>query len=247
MANGSKRGGGGGDVVLESRHLVGLFVLMVVIFGVVFLLGYELGRNQYDGHVRAASLPQSVDSDDSAGVGTVASAKGAISTPSTASRNAALNPAPGGSPPSNYDSYTTSQPIAPKTRLNNTVSSTSASASSATKTAKPTATVSAKAATAKSQPAASASAANAKTAAASVGSPLIPKGALVLQVSALTKESDALALAQVLQQKKFPAYVLMPGADNFYHVQVGPYANAKAADTAQKALEEAGFKPIVKR
>ena len=54
MANGSKKNGGG-DVVLESRHLVGLFVLMVAIFGVVFLLGYELGRNQYGDQVRAAN------------------------------------------------------------------------------------------------------------------------------------------------------------------------------------------------
>jgi hypothetical protein len=30
---------GGGDFVLESRHLVGLFMLLVVIFGVVFTLG----------------------------------------------------------------------------------------------------------------------------------------------------------------------------------------------------------------
>ena len=41
--------------MLESRHLVGLFVLMVVIFGVVFVLGYELGRNQYGEQVRAAT------------------------------------------------------------------------------------------------------------------------------------------------------------------------------------------------
>ena len=35
----------GGDFVLESKHLVGLFVLLVVIFGVVFTLGYLLGRS----------------------------------------------------------------------------------------------------------------------------------------------------------------------------------------------------------
>src|SRR5437660_11506336 len=43
MAMGFKRSG---DLALESRHLVGLFLLMVVIFGVVFSLGYLLGRNQ---------------------------------------------------------------------------------------------------------------------------------------------------------------------------------------------------------
>ena len=45
----------GGDFVLESRHLVGLFLLLVVIFGVVFTLGYLMGRSQYDSKVRAAA------------------------------------------------------------------------------------------------------------------------------------------------------------------------------------------------
>ena len=38
--------------MLESRHLVGLFRSNGMIFGVVFLLGYELGRNQYGDQVR---------------------------------------------------------------------------------------------------------------------------------------------------------------------------------------------------
>src|ERR1700682_2608406 len=45
---------GGGDFVLESRHLVGLFMLLVVIFGVVFTLGYLLVRSQYDTRLNAA-------------------------------------------------------------------------------------------------------------------------------------------------------------------------------------------------
>src|ERR1700686_4399688 len=50
----SKEKKNGGDFVLESRHLVGLFMLLVVIFGVVFTLGYLLGRSQYDTRLRAA-------------------------------------------------------------------------------------------------------------------------------------------------------------------------------------------------
>ena len=53
----SKEKKSGGDFVLESRHLVGLFLLLVVIFGVVFTLGYLLGRSQYDAKVRAAIGP----------------------------------------------------------------------------------------------------------------------------------------------------------------------------------------------
>src|ERR1700680_4391511 len=52
MASTEKKSGG--DFVLESRHLVGLFLLLVVIFGVVFTLGYLLGRSQYDYKLRAA-------------------------------------------------------------------------------------------------------------------------------------------------------------------------------------------------
>src|SRR5215469_14489949 len=50
--------GGGGDRVLESRHVIGLFMLMLVFSGVFFALGYVMGRNQYDGQVRAASNPR---------------------------------------------------------------------------------------------------------------------------------------------------------------------------------------------
>src|SRR6202035_4252676 len=60
MASTTKKSGS--DFVLESRHLVGLFMLLVVIFGVVFTLGYLLGRNQYDTKLRAVVVkPAEVD------------------------------------------------------------------------------------------------------------------------------------------------------------------------------------------
>src|SRR5712692_9119585 len=56
MASGGKRGGAG-ERVLESRHVIGLFMLMLLFSGVFFTLGYVMGRNQYDGQVRAAPDP----------------------------------------------------------------------------------------------------------------------------------------------------------------------------------------------
>ena len=44
--------------MLESRHVIGLFLLMLVFSGVFFALGYVMGRNQYDGQVRAESTPR---------------------------------------------------------------------------------------------------------------------------------------------------------------------------------------------
>jgi len=59
MASGGRRGGAG-ERVLESRHVIGLFMLMLVFSGVFFTLGYVMGRNQYDGQVRAASNPRTL-------------------------------------------------------------------------------------------------------------------------------------------------------------------------------------------
>src|SRR5271168_4069045 len=57
MASRGKRGSAG-ERVLEGRHVIGLFMLMLVFSGVFFALGYVMGRNQYDGQVRAASNPR---------------------------------------------------------------------------------------------------------------------------------------------------------------------------------------------
>src|ERR1700758_1452274 len=54
MAGRGQRGGGGGDRVLESRHLVGLFLGVVLLCGVFFTLGYVMGHTQYDLSVHAA-------------------------------------------------------------------------------------------------------------------------------------------------------------------------------------------------
>jgi cell division septation protein DedD len=75
---------------------------------------------------------------------------------------------------------------------------------------------------------------------------VIPEGAILLQVAALTREQDALALAETLGEKKYPALVRMSGADDYYRVQVGPYLDAASARSARRKLEKEGFKPIVK-
>src|ERR1700719_3298757 len=58
MASGGRRGAG--DRVLESRHVIGLFMLMLLFSGVFFTLGYVMGRQQYDRPVRAASNPRTL-------------------------------------------------------------------------------------------------------------------------------------------------------------------------------------------
>jgi len=82
----------------------------------------------------------------------------------------------------------------------------------------------------------------AKTGKTLVSAPPIPSGAVVLQVAALQKQEDALAIANSLQKKHYAAYVQIPQKDKYYRVQVGPFKDRKSADAAKKGLEGEGFK-----
>jgi len=253
--------GGRGDMVLESRHLFGLFVLLAVLFGVVFTLGYLLGHGQGDTQGRLAA----VHTDDNGGAVTSFAASSATA-PAAAAPAADTKPASSAATGTDWSYYHAGDPGPSNDVLEPAAGSKPAKPagtgkpSSANKPAgstKPGSTSQA-AASSSAKPASNSAASSSATKPAAkpaagaapnvaIGSPMVPKGAIVLQVAALEKESDALAMAQALEQRKFPAFVLPAGADQYYRVQVGPYATAEAAAAAQKQLESQGFKSIVKR
>ena len=221
MASREKKNGG--DFILESRHLVGLFLLLVVIFGVVFTLGYLMGRSQYDSRVRAAvGLPSGTEM------------PAAPAAPPPVAKSKAMPPPEDSQVPkknSDWDFYHSADPQAAADHLQPVPKAVTPAAPPAPP--KPVAAPSKIAKAAK--PSGDAS------------GPLIPKGAIMLQVAAVLHQEDALALAQALQQKKFPAFVLTPGPDKLYRVQVGPYADNQSAAAARQQLEAKGFKSIIKR
>ena len=71
--------------------------------------------------------------------------------------------------------------------------------------------------------------------------------AIVRSYMAHHQGMSLLALAQVLQEKKFPTIVTTPSTDKYYRVQVGPYPDARSATAAKKELEKQGFKTMVRR
>jgi DedD protein len=214
----------GGDFILESKHLVGLFVLLVVIFGVVFTLGYLLGRGQYDSKLRAV-VGTPAGFDDTTAAAPVAKAK-SRPDPRTETEDAQVP-----KKNSDWDFYHSAEPQSGADHLQpapKNVSSTNVPAA----VPKP------------AHPAKTPGPAKYKS---DTDGPLIPKGAIMLQVAAVLHQDDALALAQALQQKKFPAIVLTPGPDKLYRVQVGPYPDNQTATNARQDLEAKGFKSIIKR
>ena len=82
--------------------------------------------------------------------------------------------------------------------------------------------------------------------------PELPKAAplgsgYMVQVAAVTKQEDADALVAALRKKQYPVFAATLPTDKLYHVQVGPFADAKQADEMKVKLVGDGYNPIVKR
>jgi len=222
MASGGKRGAG--ERVLESRHVIGLFLLMLVFSGVFFTLGYVMGRNQYVGQVGASN-------DGMGRTEIVRNPKLDVAPKKTAQAPAEpvdSDPATSGASDNTWKFYDKdkSAKVAPHLEVPKAPASPPPSKAVNVKAPAQPAVVSPRAPSEKS----------------TVNAPLISNGSFLLQVAALKKQDDALALAGSLQKQHFPATVQTPQKDKYYRVQVGPFKDQKTADAAKKGLESAGFK-----
>ncbi len=75
-----------------------------------------------------------------------------------------------------------------------------------------------------------------------------PPSGYYVQVAAVTKSDDAEALVEALKKKQYPAFVATNSAmDKFSRVQVGPFADIKAAEAMRARLISDGYNPILKK
>ena len=195
------------DRVLESRHLIGLFIGVVVLCSVFFSLGYVMGRSQYAGAVQAAYNPlrpvipaiereraqpkeDTLPPVEASGTFTPTRTTTSFEKPALAAKD----PTPEG--PFRLPPIASLIP--------------------------PSFAWPVRASRSASRPAA-------------LPPPRMLGNNLVLQIAAVTHQSDALAMADVLQRKRFPSFVVAPSGDDFYRVQVGPYPDERAAESAKSA------------
>ena len=218
MPGGAKRGAG--DRIVESRHLVGLFLGVVLLCGVFFTLGYVMGRTQYPGPVHAEepdrtyappAIPPKANDPD-------------VSTNSAASGSSTTN---------TWDFYSGANrdtPLLPETK--------EAAPAIAADPPPPSSAV----------PGAASRPALTPVKSPTRSQPSRPaKPSYSLQVAALSHQSDAYAEAELLQHKHFPAFVVKPSVgEKLYRVQVGPYPDEPKAEAAKTALDHAGFKAIIR-
>ena len=231
--------------MLEGRHVIGLFLLMLLFSAVFFSLGYVMARNQYAGQVRAdggkdglldapvISKPEVAPRRSAGKAGAANSTNSSGSTTSSGATNPSGSmSSPSAAPVAVSDWEQFSTPEKPKQSESHLKAPAPAAIS-----ASPKVSNAGNAGSANSKPGPTFS--DSQRAAQS-------SGGYMLQVIAVRRKADAMDLARRLQKKKFPAFVLSPQGNKLYRVQVGPYADQKSAEAAKKGLENAGFRAIVK-
>ena len=218
-SGGGKRGAG--ERVLEGKHVIGLFLIMLLFSGLFFTLGYVMGRNQFDNPVRAAAsgnfsrpepavLPKADPAPKKA--------------PAIFPNESASDPATSSN--SEWEFYSNNKPAKSEPRLEPAPKAPVAPPASTPVSSK---TVVGPAAT------------TTKTIVSTASAPSIPGGGLMLQVAACLHQDDATAIANSLQKSHYAVVVLNPQKDKYYRVQVGPLKDQKTAEATKKGLESAGF------
>lgn len=71
--------------------------------------------------------------------------------------------------------------------------------------------------------------------------------AYVVQVAAVSKQQDAEALVTALRKKQYQVFVANQATDPLFHIQIGPFSDAKEAEAVRNRLVSDGYNPIVKR
>ena len=223
---------GAGERVLEGRHVIGLFVLILMFSALFFALGFKMGQSQTD-VIAGIKLPRIGVSDPlvtprplpgkhTNGVApqeTPQVSGRPIETPENPAwkihepENTAVRPDHVDAVRPDYSGASPNPAVAQRSAPTVKTTATPVPASSRNKTS---------------------------------SAPLVPTPSYTLQVAALRSRDDALDLSKNLQKRKFPSFVAPPQGDKFYRVQVGPYPDQKAAEAARKGLDAAGFKAIVK-
>ncbi len=230
------------EITLGMGKLLGLFFLLAAICAVFFSIGYSLGKST--GREQALN-----DQPAAAPTEIVASASGSSQNKPSAvvAVKAQAEPAP---------QEQSAVPNPGNLTFYKAVQQTGAATSAPSKDTHPAAPASATAAP-ESAPAETTAKSTTSSAPASVGPapqggrpvPVTGPGTFVVQIAAISREDDAVALAGALRKKNYNVFVVNNPItnDKLYHVQVGPFSSLQDAEAMKAKLTGEGYAPIVKR
>jgi DedD protein len=235
------------EITLGVGKLLGLFFLLAAICGIFFSIGYSLGKSS--GREQALNDPPTPVA-ASADTGSTAS-NGSDNKPSAAVATKPAAQAPPAQENQNTDqqgSLTFYNAVkqndnAPQTAADTKTPAPAPQAETAKTVAAPT-------------PAAPLTATSTTSTSGSKSadvishtSPVTGPGTIVVQIAAVSREDDAVALAGALRKKNYNVFVVNNPVtnDKLYHVQVGPFATLAEAEAMKAKLVGEGYNPILKR
>ena len=238
------------EITLGVGKLLGLFFVLVAFCGVFFSIGYSLGRNsgreevlqQLPAQTDAAAMPAS------APAGSNDDKPSAVVAVKSGAEQPSQQEAPSNSPnPLTF--YKAVQQVgvggqvsqdAQPAEAPKTATKTPPGGDNGDNKVQPT---NVQSTTAAAPPAGTAHAP------AGAVAPVTGPGTFVVQIAAVMREDDAVALAGALRKKDYNVFVVNNPVtnDKFYHVQVGPFASLKEADAMKAKLVAEGYNPIVKK
>ena len=223
------------EITLGVGKLLGLFFLLAAICGIFFSIGYSLGKSS--GREQALNdqpAPATASSDTS---------------PSTSANKPAA--AVAAKPEDKSASSDSGAPSGPLTFYNAVKQNDNASPTAA---ADPKSAAGQKTEAPKVVEAAAPSVKTEVAAARSADviphtSPVTGPGTIVVQIAAVSREDDAVALAGALRKKSYNVFVVNNPItnDKFYHVQVGPFSTVAEAEAMKAKLVAEGYNPIIKK
>lgn len=240
------------EITLGVGKLLGLFILLAAICGVFFSIGYSVGHSS--GREQAMNDQPSQVSAASSSDTVLASTSGNDGKPSAgvAAKPEAQTPAADDANANNQQSLTFYKAVQQNdnpTPANQKTSEPGHDLKAAAET--PQAKVTTAAATSVTVNPPAAAAATTKPAAAVIShtSPVTGPGTIVVQIAAVSREDDAVALAGALRKKNYNVFVVNNPVtnDKFYHVQVGPFSTIAEAEAMKAQLVAEGYNPIIKK
>ncbi len=231
------------EITLGMGKLLGLFFLLAAICAVFFSIGYSLGKSTgreqalNDQPTSAAAMPEVAVS------GAGQNKPSAAVTVKTEAESTPQEQPASSNPQGNLTFYKAVQQSGDGTESPTKETRTAAAERTPT-TPEPSPPVTAvKNTTPASVPASPAAPQGARS------SPVTGPGTIVVQIAAVSREDDAVALAGALRKKNYNVFVVNNPItnDKLYHVQVGPFASMQDAEAMKLKLTGEGYNPIVKR
>ena len=246
------------EITLGAGKLLGLFFLLAAICGVFFSIGYSLGKssgreqalNDQPAQLNAVAPSDSVlastaSQDGKPPAGVASKPEAQTSAADQANANNQQNLTFYKAVQQNDGTAQSSDKTPEKVAQSGETAKTSAEKTSAPKVTTAAATT----LTVAPPPAAAATTAKPAAAVISHTSPVTGPGTIVVQIAAVTREDDAVALAGALRKKNYNVFVVNNPItnDKFYHVQVGPFSTMAEAEAMKTQLIAEGYNPIIKR